>query len=374
MAMVISGLNAQHNYDNQSIIYGLNDNIGITTTNPQARLHVNALERQAFRIYRENFTDKYLSLWHGTGGAVIEPIRSDNSNGILFLGGYDSPTNVFFARNGGNVAIGTTDVQSKLHLNALERQAFRIYRENYTDKYLSLWHGTGGAVIEPIRSDGSTGVLFLGGYDSPTNVFFSRNGGNVAIGTTDVRAKLHLNALERQAFRIYRENYTDKYLSIWHGTGGAVIEPIRSDGSTGVLFLGGYDSPTDVFFSRNGGNVAIGTTDTMGYKLAVNGNIRAKEIVIEASPWPDFVFKEDYHLPTLTEVDAYIKSKGHLPNIPSEQEVLENGIGLGTLNAKLLQKIEELTLYTIQQEEKLNTLQETIKTMQASLNALKNQQ
>ncbi|KAA1244071.1 hypothetical protein [Aquimarina sp. RZ0] len=280
------GLWAQHNYDNQNTIYSLNGNVGITTTAPEARLHVNALERKAFRIYRENRTDKYLSIWHGTGGAVIEPIRTDNS----------------------------------------------------------------------------TGVLYLGGYDTPTNTFFARKGGNVAIGTTDVEAKLHVNALERKAFRIYRENRTDKYLSIWHGTGGAVIEPIRTDNSTGVLYLGGYDTPTNVFFARQGGDVGIGTTNTRGYKLAVNGNVRAKEIVVEASPWPDFVFKSEYHLPTLTEVAEHIKTKGHLPNIPSEKEVTENGIKLGEINSKLLQKIEELTLYTIQQQEEINELKSLVNT------------
>ena len=285
---------------------------------------------------------------------------------------YDNQ-NTIYSLNG-NVGITTTAPKAKLHLNALERKAFRIYRENKTDKYLSIWHGTGGAVIEPIRTDNSTGVLYLGGYDTPTNTFFARKGGNVAIGTTDAQAKLHLNALERKAFRIYREDKTDKYLSIWHGTGGAVIEPIRTDNSTGVLYLGGYDTPTDVFFARKGGNVGIGTTNTRGYKLAVNGKIRAKEIVVEASPWPDFVFKPNYDLPTLKEVEEHILINRHLPNIPSEKEVQKNGISLGDMNAKLLQKVEELTLYTIEQEKKLNTLQETLQLVQNTLKDLQNKE
>ncbi|GIQ59785.1 hypothetical protein Flavo103_29210 [Flavobacterium collinsii] len=63
--------------------------------------------------------------------------------------------------------------------------------------------------------------------------------------------------------------------------------------------------------------------------------------------WSDFVFKKEYDLPTLTEVEKHIREKGHLENIPSEKEVLENGINLGEINAKLLQNIEELTLYMI---------------------------
>ncbi len=94
------------------------------------------------------------------------------------------------------------------------------------------------------------------------------------------------------------------------------------------------------------GNVGIGTLDTKGYKLAVDGTIKAKEIKVE-SGWADFVFDESYRLPSLEEVSSHIKEKKHLPGIPSAAEVAENGVDLGEMNAKLLQKIEELTLYVI---------------------------
>ena len=70
--------------------------------------------------------------------------------------------------------------------------------------------------------------------------------------------------------------------------------------------------------------------------------------------WSDFVFRKEYNLPTLQEVEKHIAEKGHLENIPTEKEVLENGINLGEMNAKLLQKIEELTLYSIQQNKKID--------------------
>jgi hypothetical protein len=70
------------------------------------------------------------------------------------------------------------------------------------------------------------------------------------------------------------------------------------------------------------------------------------------------VFKKEYDLPTLAEVEKHIKEKGHLENIPSEKEVLENGINLGEMNSKLLQKIEELTLYSIQQSKEIEVLKE----------------
>ena len=103
------------------------------------------------------------------------------------------------------------------------------------------------------------------------------------------------------------------------------------------------------------GSVGIGTTNTDGYKLAVNGIIRAKEIKVE-SDWADFVFKKDYTLPTLREVKKHIEEKGTLPGVPSESDVKTNGVNLGEINALLLQKIEELTLYIIKLQEEVDLL------------------
>jgi len=108
---------------------------------------------------------------------------------------------------------------------------------------------------------------------------------------------------------------------------------------------------------KAGGNVGIGTTNPGTWKLAVNGPIRAKEVKVETG-WSDFVFEKDYDLPTLEEVENHIKEKGHLKDIPSAEEVAENGILLGQMDSKLLQKIEELTLYTIEQERKIQSLEE----------------
>ena len=118
------------------------------------------------------------------------------------------------------------------------------------------------------------------------------------------------------------------------------------------------------------GNVGIGTTTTGSHKLAVEGSIGAREIKVEASGWSDFVFEKDYELPTLKEVENHIQEKGHLENIPSAEEVAENGFYLGKMDAKLLQKIEELTLYTIEQEKELETQREENKTIKEQLLAL----
>ena len=89
--------------------------------------------------------------------------------------------------------------------------------------------------------------------------------------------------------------------------------------------------------------------------LGIRGKLTASEVKIKLGGWADFVFYEGYKLPTLKEVERHIKEKGHLKNIPSAKEVEKNGIFLGEMDAKLLQKIEELTLYTIEQEKKLKS-------------------
>lgn len=90
--------------------------------------------------------------------------------------------------------------------------------------------------------------------------------------------------------------------------------------------------------------------------LDVNGTIRSKEVKIEATGWSDFVFNEDYDLLTLQAVEQHINDKGHLPNMPSEKQVIDEGINVVEMQTKLLQKIEELTLYVIEQDKKYNDL------------------
>jgi hypothetical protein len=108
------------------------------------------------------------------------------------------------------------------------------------------------------------------------------------------------------------------------------------------------------------GNIGIGTNSISdNYKLSVKGKLRAEEIeVYLSSSWADFVFEDNYKLRNLKEVEEFIINNKHLPDVPSEQEVKENGINLGEMDKILLQKIEELTLYTIEQQKEIERLKQ----------------
>lgn len=111
------------------------------------------------------------------------------------------------------------------------------------------------------------------------------------------------------------------------------------------------------------GQVAIGTTNFSGdanAKLIVNGKIHANEVEITTMDWADFVFDPQYQLMSTEDLEAYILANKHLPDVPAEQDVIDNGINVGEMNKILLQKIEELTLYMLQQQKQIEEQQQAI--------------
>ncbi|MCX2679371.1 hypothetical protein OOZ15_05395 [Galbibacter sp. EGI 63066] len=180
------------------------------------------------------------------------------------------------------------------------------------------------------------------------------SGGKVGVNTIAPESLLHINQINRHSGLMITEegNSQSVRLHLAKFDDGREYGYFKLGDST-MLRGNGERS----YFK---GSLGIGTINPGNWKLAVNGKIRAKEIKVETS-WSDFVFEKDYNLPTLEEVEQHIKENGHLKDIPSAIEVEENGIYLGDMNAKLLQKIEELMLYTIEQQKRINKYEETLK-------------
>ncbi|ROI02147.1 MULTISPECIES: cell wall anchor protein [unclassified Chryseobacterium] len=148
----------------------------------------------------------------------------------------------------------------------------------------------------------------------------------------------------------------------------------NSPGISRVRFSDGVHKSLLVLF--NTGKVTMGTElydNDPNFTLYVGKGIKAEQVKVEnpaANGWADYVFKKDYKLRSLEEVERHISEKGHLPNIPSAKEVEKEGINLGEMDAKLLEKIEELTLYSIEQNKQLKSQSEEIKELKAQVQQL----
>lgn len=273
----------------------------------------------------------------------------------------------------GNVGIGTNSPVRNLEIRVEEpwlrltetasgtRKRLDMGITNNEVRFVSTY-GTGGNYPFTFRFGGSTG-----------EVMRIKTDGNVGIGTTNPTAKLEVNG-NLKAHNMWTVNPEDPSASVrlnWlnnvaririggSGSGSAEGLDIQTQGDRSLMRL------------LHNGNVGIGTT-TPTDKLSVNGRIRAKEVKVEASPWPDYVFEEDYPLPALEELKKHIRENKRLPGMPSAEEVEKEGIALGEMNAKLLEKIEQLSLHLINQSELLEKQQNLINEQQKRIQAIEKQ-
>ncbi len=135
---------------------------------------------------------------------------------------------------------------------------------------------------------------------------------------------------------------------------GVVGEAYNSNNGSFVVATRDATGISERMRVNSSGNVSIGTSDPKGYKLAVNGNAIAESVTVKLhSSWPDYVFKPKYNLLPLSLVKTFIDKNQHLPDMPSEAEMKENGINLGEIVRLQTKKIEELTLYLIKQNEQI---------------------
>ena len=127
-----------------------------------------------------------------------------------------------------------------------------------------------------------------------------------------------------------------------------------------------FNDNGEVYF-RNRVGIGNSIEGLGGYELVVSGDVLVRTIRTSTLNGADFVFEEDYALPSLADVESYIKTHNHLPEVSSADEMKAEGIELSSFSIKLLQKIEELTLYTIKQETRIKALEEKIGSSQTSV-------
>jgi len=203
---------------------------------------------------------------------------------------------------------------------------------------------------------------------------------------------LYIHNLNAQSKKLQFEDDNPTNFMKYDNSGLLTIGEYGDNGNIGKIFLsgtrnnlaygqggelefdGGYGTRANILMKYTGAHeqtwlgitssnnnyplrVGIGT-NSPDMKLTVNGKIHAKEVKIDLNiPAPDYVFKSDYNLISIEELEKFIKEKHHLPEIPTAEEFEENGVMQAEMDMNLLKKIEELTLYTIQQEKKIEKLE-----------------
>ena len=166
---------------------------------------------------------------------------------------------------------------------------------------------------------------------------------------------------------------TSTNIAAWNAKQGALT--ITTNGTSGAATLVGTTLNIPQYSSSSGGSsqwttsganiyyttgsVSIGTsTFPSGYKLAVGGKILAEEVMVKTmANWPDYVFGKGYQLRSLSDVEKFIQSNGHLPDVPNAKDAAEKGVGLNEMNQVLLRKVEEMTLYIIELEKRVKQLE-----------------
>jgi hypothetical protein len=303
-----------------------NGNVGIGTTGPQYKLDVagtlnvtNIRTGSLSMHLTDNFTYDGQSMGHyalkwtsDSWQASCASLWLSGYGGMKFFTGGGSNPRFVVARNG-NVGIGVENPGQALEVN-----------------------GTIKANAINVNSLTTAGDLQIGNVEAPMNNYSKK-------------LYFGLPAENKDNIFISRFNASDDVSELRVNVGDDHLDKF-------VVGRKAWNLPDfDYMFTVvTNGNVGIGTSNPVN-KLDVKGIIRATEVKIETG-WADFVFNDDYHLKPLSEVNTFIKENKHLPEIPSATEVKENeGVNLGEMQLKLLQKIEELTLYLIQQE---NTIQE----------------
>lgn len=329
-----------------AMVFNANGNVGIGIANPSSnhKLDVNGNILSQNNIYSQGNTFVF-----GSSTSEGEYLSRANNNINIVAGG-----NARLSVNeNGNVGIGTDNPVQKLEIH---------------DGLIRSYNSTNGR-----RVDINAGAGSMDFYDVPaqinrfssTNVVIAEGGGNVGIGVQNPSARTHIatengNTYSLKLGRLDNQNF-------WNINHAGNDFRIFNGATSGSDFVFGVDPSGNVTNNKFG----IGTDhldqNNNDSLLLVNGKILCEEVEVISDVTPDYVFqkyytgsstlKADYVMPTLEEVEAFTKENHHLPEVPSAAEIAEEGLQLKEMTNLLLQKVEELTLYTIEQEKRIKALE-----------------
>ncbi|RYU94408.1 hypothetical protein [Emticicia agri] len=262
----------------------------------------------------------------------------------------------------GNVGIGTTTPRAPLQFaNSIANRKIVLYDDADNDHQFNGL-GIGNAIFRyQVATTGGNHVFYAGSSASASNELMRIKGnGNVGIGTAAPNAPLQFGNVTGNRKIVIWEDFNNDHQFNGFGINDAIMRyQVAHTNANHVFYAAANGSASNELMRIKGnGNVGIGTS-TPDNKLDVLGTIRANEVIIE-SGWADYVFDEGFKLKSLNEVESFIKENKHLPDVPSAKEVQEKGAHVSDLMTKMMQKIEELTLYSIAQQKRIEALEKRL--------------